>query len=114
VAAGQAAANTVLGRSLTRDEQDAAGPLLHYAFGGAVGGLYGAIAESRPGVTRLAGIPFGLGVWATADEVGVPAAALSRPPWERPLRAHTYSVLSHAVYGLTTETVRRLVRAALP
>ncbi|HEX2310535.1 MAG TPA: DUF1440 domain-containing protein [Vicinamibacterales bacterium] len=113
-AAGDAAAITALGRPLTLEEEDAGGPLMHYAFGAAVGALYGAIAESRPGVTRLAGIPFGMGVWATADEVGVPAVGLSAPPWERPLRAHTYSVLSHAVYGLTTEAVRRLVRSALP
>jgi putative membrane protein len=113
-AAGNAAAITGAGRPLTVREGDAVGPLMHYAFGAAVGALYGAIAESRPGVTRLAGIPFGMGVWATADEVSVPAAGLSSPPWERPPRAHTYSVLSHAVYGLTTEAVRRLVRLALP
>jgi putative membrane protein len=113
-AAGNAAAVTAVGRPLTLGEEDAVGPFMHYAFGAAVGALYGAIAESRPGVTRLAGIPFGMGVWATADEVGVPAAGLSSPPWERPLRAHTYSVLSHAIYGLTTEAVRRFVRSALP
>jgi putative membrane protein len=113
VEAGEAAAVTALDGPVTFEE-DAVGPLMHYAFGAAVGALYGALAESRPRVTRLAGIPFGMGVWATADEVGVPAAGLSRAPWERPLRAHTYSALSHAVYGLTTETVRRLVRSALP
>jgi putative membrane protein len=113
-AAGNAAAITAIGRPLTLREEDAVGPFMHYAFGAVVGALYGAIAESRPGVTRLAGIPFGMGVWTTADEVGAPAAGLSYPAWERPLRAHTYSVLSHAVYGLTTEAVRRLVRSALP
>jgi uncharacterized membrane protein YagU involved in acid resistance len=113
-AAGNAAAITAVGRPLTVGEENAVGPFMHYAFGAVVGALYGAIAESRPGVTRLAGIPFGMGVWATADEVGVPAAGLSSSPWERPLRAHTYSVMSHAVYGLTTEAVRRLVRSALP
>lgn len=112
-AAGDAVAAAALGRPLSLWEQDAVGPLLHYAFGTAVGALYGALAESRPHVTRLGGIPFGLGVWATADEAAVPAAGLSALPWERPLRAHSYSVLSHAVYGLTTETVRRLVRSAL-
>jgi uncharacterized membrane protein YagU involved in acid resistance len=101
------------GRRLSRSEQDAAGPLMHYGFGIAVGAVYGALAETRPELTRFGGVPFGLGVWASADEVAVPAAGLSAAPWERPLRAHSYSMLSHAVYGLTTEAVRKMVRSRL-
>jgi hypothetical protein len=113
VRTADAAALATRGRPLKPFEQDAAGPLMHYGFGTAVGAVYGALAETRPELTRLAGVPFGLGVWASADEVGVPAAGLSSAPWERPLRAHTYSMLSHAVYGLTTEAVRKMVRARL-
>jgi hypothetical protein len=113
VQAADVAAVAARGLPLEPPEQDAAGPLLHYGFGTAVGAVYGVLAETRPEVTRLAGVPFGLGVWASADEVAVPAGGLSAAPWERPLRAHTYSILSHAVYGLTTEAVRKLVRARL-
>jgi putative membrane protein len=113
VQAADAAAVATLGRHLDAAEQDAAGPLMHYGFGTAVGAVYGALAETRPELTRLGGIPFGLGVWASADEVGVAAAGMSPAPWNRPLRAHTYSVLSHAVYGLTTEAIRKAVRARL-
>jgi hypothetical protein len=113
VRTADAAAVATVGRRLEPSEQDAAGPLMHYGFGTAVGAVYGALAETRPELTRLGGVPFGLGVWASADEMAVPAAGLSAAPWERPLRAHTYSMLSHAVYGLTTEAVRKLVRARL-
>jgi len=113
VRTADAAAVATVGRPLDRSEEDVAGPLMHYGFGTAVGAVYGALAETRPELTRLAGVPFGLGVWASADEIGVPAAGLSRPPWERPLRAHTYTMLSHAVYGFTTEAVRKMVRARL-
>jgi len=102
-----------LGHRLDRSEQDVAGPVMHYGFSIAVGAVYGALAETRPELTRFGGVPFGLGVWASADEVAVPAAGLSVAPWDRPLRAHTYSLLSHAVYGLTTEAVRKVVRARL-
>ena len=108
--AGAAVMSTV-GRHLAPVEQ--AGSLLHYGFGTAVGAVYGVLVETRPELTRLGGIPFGLGVWASADEVGVAAAGISAPPWNRPMRAHTYSLLSHAVYGLTTEAVRKAVRARL-
>jgi putative membrane protein len=107
------AASATAGRHLWQSEQDVAGPLMHYGFGIAVGAVYGALAETRPEVTRFGGVPFGLGVWASADEVAVPAAGLSAAPWDRPLRAHSYSMLSHAVYGLTTEAVRKVVRSRL-
>jgi hypothetical protein len=107
------AATVTAGRRPSPTEQDVAGPLMHYGFGIAVGAVYGALAETRPELTRFGGVPFGLGVWASADEVAVPAAGLSAAPWERPLRAHSYSMLSHAVYGLTTEAVRKVVRSRL-
>jgi uncharacterized membrane protein YagU involved in acid resistance len=107
------ASEAVAARPLAPAEQDVAGPFVHYAFGVSVGAAYGAIAEGRPEVTRMGGVPFGLSVWSGADEFLVPALGLSAAPWRRPARAHTYSFLSHVVYGLTTETVRRAVRTAL-
>ncbi len=109
----EVAAVATAGRRLSPSEQDVAGPLMHYGFGIAVGAVYGALAETRPELTRFGGVPFGLGVWASADEVAVPALGLSAAPWDRPLRAHSYSMLSHAVYGLTTEAVRKVVRSRL-
>jgi putative membrane protein len=114
VKTAEVVASATTGRGLSPSEQDVAGPMMHYGFGVAVGAVYGALAEARPEVTRFGGVPFGLGVWASADEVAVPAAGLSSAPWDRPLRAHSYSMLSHAVYGLTTEAVRKLVRSRLP
>jgi uncharacterized membrane protein YagU involved in acid resistance len=113
VKTAEVATTVTTGRRLLQSEQDVAGPLMHYGFGIAVGAVYGALAETRPEVTRFGGVPFGLGVWASADEVAVPAAGLSAAPWDRPLRAHSYSMLSHAVYGLTTEAVRKVVRSRL-
>jgi uncharacterized membrane protein YagU involved in acid resistance len=91
----------------------AAAQALHYAFGIGVGAIYGALAESNPRVTELGGVVFGLGVWAAADEISMSLFGLAPPPHERPSLAHTYSVLSHVVYGLTTEGVRRAGRTLL-
>lgn len=44
---------------LTESEKRRAGPVVHYAFGTMIGGMYGALAEALPGVTRAAGLPFG-------------------------------------------------------
>lgn len=96
-----------------RKKKELAGAAVHYAFGVATGGLYGAIAELKPATTAGAGLPFGAAVWLIADEIVVPALGLSKPPTEYPLSTHAYALASHLVYGLTTEIVRREVRRAL-
>jgi putative membrane protein len=108
------ASERLFGLELTEgEEKEMAGAVVHYAFGVATGGLYGAIAELKPATTAVAGLPFGAAVWLIADEIVVPALGLSKPPTEYPLSTHAYSVASHLVYGLTTEIVRREVRRAL-
>ena len=114
VKAADAAIEPLAHRPLSPDEQDVAGPVMHYVFGASVGAVYGVLAERRPDVTRLGGIPFGLSVWATADQAGISALGLAPPPWLRPPRAQQYALVSHVTFGLTAELVRRAVRAALP
>jgi hypothetical protein len=98
------------GRHLTRDEKKQAGPVVHYAFGALMGAVYGASVEVNPAANALAGIPFGAILFAAADEVVLPVLGLSNKPAAYPLSTHVYGLVSHAVYGMTTETVRRIVR----
>ncbi len=98
---------------LTANEKKIAGPVVHYSFGALTGGVYGALAELTPAVTRGIGLPFGTAVWVGADEVAVPALKLSGPPTATPPAVHAKALAAHLVYGLTTETVRRLVRRVL-
>jgi hypothetical protein len=100
------------GRHLTRDEKNKAGPVVHYAFGAIMGAVYGASVEVNPAANALAGIPFGAILFAAADEVALPALGLSDKPAAYPLSTHLYGLVSHAVYGVTTETVRRMVRGS--
>ncbi len=72
-------------------EKDVAGSVFHYGVGAAAGALYGALAATEPKVTRGGGVPFGAAVFLTAGEPGIPRLA------------------THLVYGLTLETVRRLL-----
>jgi putative membrane protein len=106
-------ATAVLRRHLTKEEKRKAGPIVHYAFGGAMGAVYGAAVEMDPGLARFEGMPFGAAVFVGADEVGVAALGLSASPFEYPASAHIYALMSHLVYGVTTETVRRVVRKRL-
>jgi uncharacterized membrane protein YagU involved in acid resistance len=98
------------GRHLTKVEKKKAGPVVHYAFGALMGAVYGASVELNPAANALAGIPFGAILFAAADEVALPVLGLSDKPAAYPLSTHFYGLVSHAVYGVTTETVRRIVR----
>ncbi len=103
----------LLHRPLSTEAKKKAGPAVHYVFGSAMGALYGAAAEMFPDVTRGFGTGFGAALFAVADEIAVPAFGLSGKPTEAPLSAHVYGLVSHLVYGATTEGVRRAAKTAL-
>jgi hypothetical protein len=103
----------VFGHELQESEKRSAGAAVHYAFGTATGGLYGALAEISPQVTSAVGLPFGAAFWLLADEISVPALGLSKGPSEYPVSTHAYALASHLVYGVTTELSRRALRQVL-
>ena len=102
------AALRVVGKELTDPRsKHVAGQFVHLAFGAINGALYAIAAELEPRVTAAAGVPFGTSVWVLADEGMVPALGLSRGPREASAGLLTYGLVSHFVYGMTTEYVRR-------
>jgi putative membrane protein len=113
VRTARAISENVFGHKLEEHEKRSAGAAVHYAFGVASGGLYGAIAEYVPKVTTAAGLPFGAVFWVLADETVVPLLGLSKGPSGYRLPTHLYALSSHLVYGVTAEVTRRAVRAAL-
>lgn len=105
---------TLLHRQLNQDQKKKAGPVVHYAFGAAMGALYGAMAEAVPEVKYGFGLPFGAALFVGADEIAVPALGLSeKSPLETKPQDHVYGLVSHFVYGTTTELIRRGVRSYL-
>ena len=87
-----------------------AGEFVHLAFGAVTGAVYGAAVELNPRLRAAAGVPFGVAVWALADEGIVPALGLKRSPREASAGLHAYSFTSHVVYGAATELVRSALR----
>lgn len=98
-----------VGYELPRSQEPRAGSIVHYAFGGTVGALYGAAAGFVPKVAAGLGLPFGVAVWLGAHVIAVPALSLAPPPTRRPLRQEAEELGLHLVYGATTELVRRLI-----
>ena len=111
--AASAVSEGLFGHELTRAEKKVGGSVVHYAVGGLTGALYGAATEVAPSLATGAGLPYGTAVWLVVDEGAVPALGLSKPVTEYPLSNHLYALVSHFVFGVTTDVVRRGVRRVL-
>lgn len=111
VKAAQNISRAATGEYFSKEDKEAAGKAVHYAFGAVLGGAYGLLAEYRPEVTTGGGTLFGAAS-AAFDELGVPAAGLSGPPSDFPAATHAFALASHIVFGGVTEATRRLVRSA--
>jgi len=109
----QVIARQTINRPLTREELAVAAPMVHYAFGGTMGALYGGLREVSPAVRKLGGPGWGAAVWIGGDEIAMPLLGLADRDKDYPLEAHAQSFAAHIVYGVTTEVVRRGVRALL-
>jgi putative membrane protein len=101
------------GQHLSFEQQEKAGPVVHYGFGALVGGLYGGLAEYSSTVRTGFGTGFGTALFAGADLVAVPAFNLGPPVSETPMRTLANPLAAHLVYGATTELLRRVFRAVL-
>lgn len=101
------------GRHLTWEQQKEGGPIVHYAFGAIMGGVYGGFAEMSPVFTAALGTAFGSVLFVGADLVGVPAFHLGKKATEVPAHSLVPHYAAHLVYGATTEIVRRVARVIL-
>ena len=101
------------GRHLSLQGEQKGGPIVHYAFGALMGAIYGAAVEYAPAARAGFGTAFGSAVFTGADMIAVPALGLSGSSAGAPVSSLASPLSAHIVYGVTTEAVRRLVRAAL-
>ena len=96
----------IAGRPLTPDDRRVGARLMHYAFGSAMGALYGPCRSRSESVSLRDGVAFGLVLWAAADELAMPLLGLSGPVTNRPLEMHLQAAAAHIAYGSVTELTR--------
>ncbi|HEX8190206.1 MAG TPA: DUF6789 family protein [Pyrinomonadaceae bacterium] len=85
---------------LGEEGREAATWASHFAYGATCGALYGAVsggrADSHP---ALAGVGFGLAVWAGSYLGWLPAAGIISPATEHPARRNALMIAAHVVWG---------------
>ncbi len=106
-------AEKLAGHELSPATKVVAAETLHWGFGAATGAAYGALAEFYPAATAREGVNFGMTLMALTHEGALPALGLSAEPADQTTREKSSEMVSHVLFGLVTETVRRLVRKAL-
>jgi putative membrane protein len=105
--------NRIASRPLSESEEVVSVQAIHWGFGALVGGAYGALAEYQPVVTGRLGANFGLTLCGMTHASTLPIMGLTESPENQPAREHASELVTHAIYGVTTEVVRRVVRKVL-
>jgi putative membrane protein len=106
-------AEKLVGHELAGTEKEVATEAIHWGFGALTGAAYGALAEYYPAATAKDGAGFGMALSSLTHGTMLPAMGLSAEPEEQTTRERTSELATHVVYGVVTETVRRVVRKML-
>jgi putative membrane protein len=64
-------------------------------------------------VTGRLGATFGLTLCGITHASALPMMGLTEKPEDQPAREHVSELVTHAIYGVTTELVRRVARKLL-
>ncbi len=103
-------AEKIAGHPLAATEKAVAAETIHWAFGALTGAAYGALAEFYPAATAREGATFGITLAALTHEGALPALGLSAQPEDQTPRERSSEMVTHVVFGVVAETVRRTLR----
>jgi putative membrane protein len=99
--------------NLSEDKKRLANHGIHWGFGAAAGAVYGAMVEAEPSLGAWKGAAFGLTLNKLTHESLLPKLGLAKPKEEQTAQERISEWVSHAVYGMFTDLVRRGVRRGL-
>ncbi|HEY1499498.1 MAG TPA: DUF1440 domain-containing protein [Acidobacteriaceae bacterium] len=106
-------AENVTRRRLPESQRKLAMQGIHWIFGALAGAVYGALTEVEPSLGAWRGAAFGITLNRLTHESLLPRLGLADPPNRQPAQERISEWVTHAAYGVTTDTVRRAVRRAL-
>jgi putative membrane protein len=101
------------GGELVNTKKEFATGAIYWGFGALTGAAYGAVVEYYPPASAKDGAGFGMALSSLTHDTMLPAIGLAAGPEEQTARERTSEMATHVVYGVVTETVRRVVRKML-
>ena len=109
----QALAERVAGHELVGRREEFSAGVIYWGFGALTGAAYGAVVEYYPAATAKDGAAFGMTLSSLTHGTVLPAIGLAAKPEEQTVRERSSEMVTHVVYGVVTETTRRVVRKML-
>jgi len=106
-------AEQVAGHELPEAQQKVALHSIHWVFGALAGGVYGALVEVEPSLGAWHGAAFGITLNRITHEALLPKMGLAAPTGQQPTQERLSEWITHAAYGVGTDSVRRLVRRGM-
>jgi uncharacterized membrane protein YagU involved in acid resistance len=100
----------VFGIEITDGTRSKLGQAIHWGTGIGFGGLYGALHDRVPALSKAAGLPYGVAFSLVVDEGLNTALKLTPPPQEFPIDAHVRGLVAHVAYTATADGVFHLLR----
>lgn len=88
-------------RDLSERQQTALTMLLHFAFGGAAGLIYGLVEEKIPAHHTVKGPLAGMVVWTGSYLGWIPALGILPSATEHPWRRNVLMIVAHLIWGMT-------------
>ena len=103
----------VAGHDVPQDKKQLAGNLVHYGTGILFGGAYGVLRHFWAGAGAARGVAYGAAIWATNDELAVPALGVGGWWPEYPLQVHAQALAAHVVYSSALDAAQRTIHRLL-
>lgn len=97
-------------RSLDGPEHQTTQQAVYFLFGALAGAAYGAMVEFEPSLAAWRGAAFGITLNRITHESLLPRLGLAVLPGERRTEDRISEWVTHAVYGVATDAIRRTVR----
>lgn len=93
----------------TGAETSAVTLLAHFAYGGAAGGIYGLLPETRVRRPIGTGVALGFLVWSLSYFGLLPALRILRPATQHPARRNALMLGAHFIWGICLCALHRLL-----
>ena len=89
--------------ALAESQEKKAAMGAHFTYGSSSGAVYGLLREQMDGIPApLAGMLFGVGLWALSFEGWMPALGVQEATTEKPPKKWPMPIMGHLVYGVST------------
>lgn len=105
--------NKLLGSPIKLENEGIVEQLVNLPLGATVGAIYGYGKKDSSETNMLDGAILGATTWASTHETSLPLMGLEESPDKVPFKTQAHELISHVIFGITTEVVRAYVNDSL-